>query len=124
MSVWVWLALAGAGAAGAVLRYTVDAAIASRSSVVLPLGTLVINLTGSLVLGAVTGLALFHAFPATPKLLIGTGACGAYTTFSTMAFESVVLARGGGRLPAVVNVGANVVGSCLAAAAGLALAAV
>jgi CrcB protein len=55
------------------------------------LGTLVVNVSGSLVLGFVTGVALYHAFPATPKTILGTGFCGAYTTLSSFAYETVRL---------------------------------
>jgi CrcB protein len=124
MSAWVWPALAVVGALGALLRYSIDAAISAGAGGGFPLGTLTINLTGSLVLGVITGLALYHGFPTTARLVLGTGACGAYTTFSTFSLESVLLARNGERAQAALNVGTNVVGSCLAAAAGLALAAI
>lgn len=123
MSPGTWLGVAAVGAAGSVLRYLLDTAIAARSFRPFPFGTLTINLTGSLILGVVTGLGLYHAFPATPKLLLGAGLCGAYTTFSTFSFETVQLAREGERRNAAANVVANTVGGCLAAAAGLALAA-
>ena len=58
-------------------------------------GTSVINVTGSFVLGVLTGLSLYHAFPADAKLVLGTGFCGAYTTFSTFTFETVRLAETG-----------------------------
>jgi fluoride exporter len=120
---WIWLAIAAAGAGGSVLRYLVDSAVGARTFSAFPFGTLTVNLSGSAVYGAITGLALYHAFPATPKLLLGAGACGAYTTFSTFALESVLLAREGERLDAVLNLVANVVGGCLAASIGLALSA-
>jgi len=123
VSPWVWLAVAGAGAGGAVVRYVVDVAIAARLFRAFPVGTLTVNCTGSALFGVLTGLALYHGFPATPKLLLGPGVCGAYTTFSTFSFETVLLAQEGERLNAAVNVGANLVGGCLAAGAGLALAA-
>lgn len=124
MSPWIWLAVAGAGAAGSVLRYAADAAVSTRSFTTFPVGTLGINLSGSLLLGLITGLSLYHAFPATPRIVIGSGFCGAYTTFSTFAFETVALAREGERLGAALNVAGNLVGCCAAAGIGLALAAV
>ena len=123
MSLWIWLAVAAVGAAGSVLRYVVDSAVGSRAFSAFPFGTLTVNLSGSLLYGAITGLGLYHAFPATPKLLLGAAACGAYTTFSTFALESVLLVREGERLDAALNLVANVVGGCLAASVGLALAA-
>ena len=78
---------------GAPARYLLDGYVQARARGGLPLGTLVINVSGSLVLGFLTGLALYHAFPATPKTVLGTGFCGAYTTFSTFAYETVRLAE-------------------------------
>jgi CrcB-like protein involved in camphor resistance len=50
------------------------------------------------------GLALYHGLPRIPKAVLGAGFCGAYTTFSTHAFETVRLAEDGARRSAVVNV--------------------
>ena len=69
-----------------------------------------------------TGLVLYHGLPGVPKALLGAGFCGAYTTFSTHAFETVRLAEDGARRGAVVNVVANLLLGTAAAAAGLALA--
>lgn len=123
MSTWVWLAVAASGAVGAPLRTVVEAAVTGRRHEGFPFGTLVVNLTGSLVFGLVTGLALYHAFPATPKLVLGSGLCGAYTTFSTFTFETAVLQRRGQPLLAATYVATSLVAGCLAAAFGLALAA-
>lgn len=122
MSAWIWIVLAAVGAAGSVLRYLVDSAVGSRTVGAFPFGTLTVNLTGSFAFGFVTGLGLYHAFPATPRLVLGAGVCGAYTTFSTFELETVLLAREGERIEAALNVGANLVLGCLAAAAGLLLA--
>jgi fluoride exporter len=118
-----WVALAAAGALGASARYLVDAAISSRSRVRVPLGTFAVNVTGSFLAGIVTGLALYHAFPATARLALGTGFCGAYTTFSTFTVETVRLVEAGAVAQAARNVVGTAVTCSLAAAAGLALAA-
>lgn len=87
----VWLGLAAAGAVGAPCRYLVDSAIGERSPGRFPWGTFVVNMTGSLLLGLITGAALYRGFPATPRIILGAGFCGAYTTFSTWTFETVRL---------------------------------
>ncbi len=89
-----------------------------------PLGTFVINVTGSFVLGVLTGLVLYHTFPSDSRVVLGTGFCGAYTTFSTFAYETVRLAEERTFGATVQNVVSHVVVPALAAAAGLALAAV
>lgn len=100
----VVLVLAG-GALGAPLRYLVDLLVQSRHDSVLPWGTLGVNVTGSLLLGA---LAAFVARAGAPTWLLtlgGTGLCGALTTFSTFGFETIRLVEDGSWLEALVNVG-------------------
>ena len=63
MSAIAWVAFVAAGAVGAPLRYFVDTIIQERNEGAFPWGTLVVNASGSLLLGFVTGLALYHAFP-------------------------------------------------------------
>ena len=116
------LAIALAGAVGAPTRYFVDAVVIDRSEGGLPLATFVINVSGSFVLGVLTGLALYHAFPSTPKTILGTGFCGAYTTFSTFAYETVRLSEERAFSAALQNTVATLVVPALAAATGLALA--
>ena len=117
------LGIAIAGAVGAPTRYLLEAWVQPRLTTAFPVATLVINVSGSLALGFLTGLVLYHAFPTTPKTVLGTGFCGAYTTFSTFAFDSVRLAEERKRRVALLNVAASLVLPALAAALGLALAA-
>lgn len=119
----VWAGLGAAGAAGAVARYLVDVAVGARTRGDFPLGTLAINASGSLVLGVLTGLALYHGFPATSKVILGTGFCGGYTTFSTFTFETVRLLEEGEVKVALGNIVGTLVAGAGAAALGLALAA-
>jgi CrcB protein len=123
MSPLAWVAFVAAGAIGAPVRYLVDGAIGDRTSGALPWGTFVVNTTGSLVLGFLTGLALYHGFPATPKIVLGTGFCGAYTTFSTHTFETVRLLEDGAHREAARNAFGTLAAGAAAAATGLALAA-
>jgi CrcB protein len=109
------------GAAGAVARYVVDLFVASRYGRAFPFGTLVINVTGSGLLGLVTGLTLHHGLTDLPVAVVATGFCGGYTTFSTHAVDTVTLARRGARAAAAVNVAANLGLGTAAAAIGMAL---
>ena len=85
----VWAAVAVIGGAGSVLRFGVDRWVASRAGQDFPFGTLVINLSGAVILGLLTGLALSRD----QALLAGTAAVGSYTTFSTWMFETERLAE-------------------------------
>ncbi|MDQ6649408.1 MAG: fluoride efflux transporter CrcB [Actinomycetota bacterium] len=116
------LGVALAGAVGAPARFLLDTWLSERLARAFPWGTLVVNVSGSLLLGVVAGLGLYHGLPDTPRLLLATGFCGAYTTFSTFAVETVRLARDGARGAAVANTVGSLVAGLLAAAAGLALA--
>ncbi len=110
-----------AGAVGALLRYEVELAVRRRSGAHLPLGILLINVSGSFVLGVLAGLAEHHGVPASVVTVAGTGLIGAYTTFSTFSFDTISLVELG-RLPAaVVNVGASLVLGLGAAGIGLAV---
>jgi CrcB protein len=116
----VWVGLAGS--LGALARFSADGAIRSRANATLPVGTITINLTGSFVLGVLTGLVVFHAAPSTLTLVAGTGFCGGYTTFSTASFETVRLAQQGRVLHAAANATVTLLGALALAAAGMALA--
>lgn len=110
-----------AGAAGAVLRYLVDRSVQGQVESDFPYGTVVINVTGSLVLGFLTGLALHRGLSATWVTVLGTGLCGAYTTFSTFSYDSFRLLSRDASTGAVANVLVSVVAGLGAAIAGLAL---
>ncbi|MFC9680089.1 fluoride efflux transporter FluC [Streptomyces sp. NPDC056948] len=111
-----WLLVVGGAMVGAPLRYLTDRAVQSRHDSVFPWGTFVVNVSGCLVLGLLTG-AVSHL-----QLLLGTGLCGALTTYSTFSYETLRLAETGARLQAAVNVAASVAAGLGAAFAGAALA--
>ena len=123
MSPGIWIAFLIAAAIGAPARYLLDGLVQDRTGGEFPWGTCVINITGSFILGLLSGLALYHAFPNDARLVLGTGFCGAYTTFSTFTFETTRLAAEGVARAPLRNIVVNTAGALLAAAAGLALAA-
>ena len=109
----LWVALAGG--VGAVARFVLDGLVRSRVASLFPVGTVVVNVTGSFVLGLVTGLALAHVVPEEMRLVVGTGFCGGYTTFSTASFETVRLVEQRRVGAALLNgVGTLVVTVCVA----------
>jgi CrcB protein len=96
------------GAAGATARYLVDSWVAQRAGGAFPWGTLIVNLSGSLVLGLLFAVGVEHGvLPAPSRAPVLVGFIGAYTTFSTLMLESWRLIEDG----AVVLALANVVGS-------------
>jgi CrcB protein len=98
----VLLVLVG-GAVGAPLRYLTDLAVQSRHDSVLPWGTFTVNVVGSLVLGAVAAGVVQAGLPGWVLTVVGTGFCGALTTFSTFGFETVRLIEDGAWLEAGLN---------------------
>jgi fluoride exporter len=107
------------GALGAPARYLTDRFVQSRVDSVFPWGTLAVNVVGSLVLGAV--LRASTVLHPDLTVLIGTGFCGALTTFSSFGFETMRLLEEGSVLDAGLNAVGSVVLAVLAAAAGFAL---
>jgi fluoride exporter len=89
------LLVAVGGALGAAARYLLDRTIATRQTSPFPLGTLVINVTGSVALGGLLGWADRDQLPSSIVAWAGTGFLGAYTTFSTFTFETVRLMEDG-----------------------------
>ena len=86
----VLLVLLG-GAVGAPARYLLDRWVQARRASVLPWGTFTVNAVGSLVLGVAAGATAATGGPDWVLVLVGTGFCGALTTFSTFSFETVRL---------------------------------
>lgn len=99
------------GVLGALLRHFFSQRIGSES---FPLGTVTVNVLGSFVLGLLTFSGSSHEV----VLLVGTGACGSFTTFSSFAFETVRLEETGERTRALLNAAGTFLGA--SAAIGLA----
>ncbi|MFD7662230.1 fluoride efflux transporter CrcB [Streptomyces sp. NPDC059788] len=117
-----WLFVVAGAMVGAPLRFLTDRFVQSRHDTVFPWGTFVVNVAGSLVLGLVTGAVAAGAASSHLYLLLGTGLCGALTTYSTFSYETLRLAADGARRHAVANVVASVAAGLGAVFAGVVLA--
>ena len=115
------LLVAVAGGAGAVLRALLIHHVGLRRNDPLPLGTVVVNATGSFVLGVLTGLALYHGLGPHVLAVAGVGLCGGYTTWSTASWETIHLLHTGHRGEAVAYTLGSLVVCIAAAAAGIGL---
>ncbi|QQD75146.1 fluoride efflux transporter CrcB [Curtobacterium sp. YC1] len=117
------LLVAVGGGAGAALRFVLDGAVRARTArtriAPFPLATVLINVSGSLVLGLLTGLGQAGTIPSSVVVVLGTGMMGGYTTFSTASVETVQLLRSGKPRLAVLNGLGMLVVSVGAAALGL-----
>ena len=100
MRVLVWIAVGAVGGLGALARFGLDAWLSERAAGSFPFGTLFVNASGAALLGFVTGLTLHGD----ALLVVGTGALGSYTTFSTWMFETHRLAEDGEMRAAALNV--------------------
>lgn len=112
------------GAVGAPLRYLTDLLVQSRHDSMLPWGTLTVNIVGSFVLGVVASAVTVAGAPTWVMTLVGTGLCGALTTFSTFGFETVRLVEDGSWAAALANTGLSLVLGFTACVAGWSLVAV
>jgi fluoride exporter len=111
-----------AGGIGAALRLILDGLIKARIRSSYPVGTTVINVTGSFLLGLLTSLAMSQAIPQQWQLVAGTGLLGGYTTFSTASFETVRLIEDRRYVAAACNGLGMLIAGTAAAALGFAAA--
>ena len=114
MTVLVWCGVVLIGGCGAVVRLLVDDAVAARMGREFPFGTLIINLSGALVLGLIAGLSVDDD----AALLAGTAAVGSYTTFSTWMYETQRLGEERQHRLAAVNIVLSLAFGVAAAALG------
>ncbi|MFG3026619.1 fluoride efflux transporter CrcB [Streptomyces sp. NPDC048254] len=117
-----WLLVIAGAVVGAPLRYLTDRAVQARHDTVFPWGTFAVNVAGCLVLGLVTGAVTAGAASPQVQLVLGTGLCGALTTYSTFSYETLRLAEDGARFFAAANVVASVVAGLGAVFVGAAVA--
>jgi CrcB protein len=100
MSVWIWIGVALLSGIAALGRFLLVALISSRATAAFPLGTFLVNTTGALLLGLLTGLAV----EGDALLLLGAATLGSYTTFSTWMLETHRLTEDGEIAIAAINV--------------------
>ncbi|MFD6756055.1 fluoride efflux transporter CrcB [Micromonospora gifhornensis] len=112
------LLVALGAAVGAPLRYLLDRAVQARHGSAFPWGTLTVNVLGSLILGVLIG----GAVPGSLVALLGTGLCGALTTYSTFGYETIRLVETGARRYALANAVVSVAAALGAAFLGVTLA--
>jgi CrcB protein len=113
------LLVCAAGGVGAAARLVLDGLIRSRIRSTYPVATTTINLTGSLLLGLLIGLAASRLLPEPWLVIAGTGLLGGYTTFSTASFETVSLLEDRRYLAATLNGVGSLIVCTGAATAGL-----
>ena len=110
------------GAAGAASRFLVDSFVSERFGGAFPLGTFVINLSGSFLLGLLFALAVEGArLPTDVRSALMIGFLGAYTTFSTLMLESWRLVEDGAVALAAANLAGSMLLGVVAVVAGLAI---
>ena len=116
------LYIALGGIAGTLSRYGLEGWIQSRSATGFPLGTLIVNITGSLLLGFILRIATGTTL-ITPDVRTGLtiGFCGAFTTMSTFSYESVALLNDGDYLRAALYMSVTILGCVAAVMSGAAL---
>lgn len=110
------LLVAIGAAVGAPVRYVTDRVVQSRHDTVFPWGTLTVNVVASLIFGVVVG-ADPHG-RGTVAALVGTGFCGALSTYSAFSYETLHLAQEGATSHAGVNVAVSMTAGLAAAALG------
>lgn len=110
------------GMVGAPVRYLVDRWVRARHGSAFPWGTWLVNVVGTFLLGFVAAGAVAGAVPAAVVAVVGSGFCGALTTYSTFAYETFRLIGTGAWLHAVGYLLASVAAGLVAAVAGAAVA--
>jgi len=100
VSLAVWVGVGVLGGCGALARFGLTLLVADRFHPHLPLGTMAVNLSGAFLLGLLAGAAV----DGDARLLLGAGAIGSYTTFSTWMLETQRIGEAGKRRIAVTNV--------------------
>jgi CrcB protein len=101
-----YLLVAIGGALGSMMRYGLSGLVMEMTGGTFPYGTMFVNVSGAMLIGVLASLAAPESLfflPAPGRLLLMTGVCGGYTTFSTFSLETFNLMRDGEFLPAMAN---------------------
>lgn len=116
-----WILVALGGALGTVVRLLVARGVAGLAPMAFPLGTFLVNVTGSFLLGVIGALVATRDVPHPDvwRLALGVGFLGGYTTFSTFEYETHTLLEDGAWLVAAANVALSVVLGLAAVRAGV-----
>lgn len=120
-SVVLTLSIGLAGAFGAVARYSLGRFISSRLPVQFPVSTFCINLLGAFLIGLIFSLTTQKVLIPLLQSILATGFLGGFTTFSTLSWEGVQLARSGQRLQSLLYLGSSFVLGPVVALLGLVL---
>lgn len=113
-----YIAVGAGGFLGAIARYMLGAYIGSRYGVRFPLGTFIINVSGSFLIGFILTLLARTTASAYWRYLIPIGFIGAYTTFSTFEYETLRAIQEGQIMTGLLNVGLSLVVGFIAVWAG------
>lgn len=107
-----YLVIAIGGALGSVARYWLSGAVAQRFGETFPAGTLLVNISGSLIIGLLAGLTGPDSrilISPTIRQFLMIGICGGYTTFSSFSLQTLMLAREGEFLLALLNIASSII---------------
>lgn len=116
------LLVAGGGALGSAARYLLNGLVQSRLGPHFPWGTLMINVTGSLLIGFVLGLFQSGEISSEARLFFAVGILGGYTTFSTFSHDTLGLLANGAFGPVLLNTIGQVVAGLVAVYLGVGIA--
>jgi len=118
----IYVAISIGAVLGANARYLLGGWLSGLLGSSFPYATFVINVTGSLVIGLVLGLAADRITPWWWRPGVAIGFLGSYTTFSTFSYETVNLIQEGSYVPALANIGGSVAAGLIGVVVGLAIA--
>lgn len=108
------------GFIGSIARYLVSKLNITWQFYNIPMGTLIVNIVGGLLIGFISGLLVHNILTGqNVKLFLITGVCGGFTTFSAFAYENVQLIQEGYNATAIIYIVSSILFSILAALAGL-----